>query len=180
MRIYFIDKTIRVELVFAYMVEQVSIQDVARRAKPSIATVSRVMNGTAYPVSARLGTEILRAIKELNYTPDPQRRDFETDTARLSASWYRTSRITFLGRSPRGATDEALKNRYLTPICDTGRNPVNEMGKFTSCYGKTVSGASILAGGGIDSAEYRDMIARQVERSAMFGLLPRSQSLRRA
>jgi len=151
------------------MVERVSIQDVARRASTSIATVSRVMNGTAYPVSAELRDRILRAIKELNYTPNSAAQRLRNRYSPVIGIVVRDISDHFFGEIARGATDEALKNRYLTFICDTGRNPVNEMEIHELLWKNRVRGI-VLAGGGIDSAEYRDMIARQVERSAMFGL----------
>jgi len=46
----------------------VSIEDVAKRAGVSIATVSRVLNGTGY-VSEETEIKVLKAIKELGYAP---------------------------------------------------------------------------------------------------------------
>ncbi|HJC72205.1 MAG TPA: LacI family DNA-binding transcriptional regulator [Candidatus Ruthenibacterium merdavium] len=47
-----------------------TIKDVARLADASIATVSRVLNNTDYPVSEMTRKRILEAAKELKYMPN--------------------------------------------------------------------------------------------------------------
>lgn len=53
---------------------KITIQDVAKKANVSVATVSRVMNGN-YPVKAETRETVLRVIKELNYIPNMQARE---------------------------------------------------------------------------------------------------------
>jgi DNA-binding LacI/PurR family transcriptional regulator len=50
-----------------------TIADVAQRANVSIATVSRVLNGSS-PVQPETAQRVMEAIKELNYTPRPAAR----------------------------------------------------------------------------------------------------------
>lgn len=47
-----------------------TLHDVAEKAGASVATVSRVLSGADYPVSEKLRQKILKAAKELNYTPN--------------------------------------------------------------------------------------------------------------
>src|SRR5512136_869526 len=54
-----------------------SIDDVARRAKVSISTVSRVVNRTA-PVSPEIVTRVEAAMRELNYVPHAAARNLAT------------------------------------------------------------------------------------------------------
>lgn len=54
-----------------------TIKDVARRAGVSVATVSRVMNGTA-PVLAHTRERILTAARELHFTPNASARSLST------------------------------------------------------------------------------------------------------
>lgn len=54
-----------------------TIKDVARRAGVSVATVSRVMNGTA-PVLAQTRERILTAARELHFTPNASARSLST------------------------------------------------------------------------------------------------------
>ena len=54
---------------------KITIVDVARKAEVSVATVSRVMNGN-YPVKAETKARVLAAIKELNFIPSMQAKEF--------------------------------------------------------------------------------------------------------
>ena len=47
----------------------VTIRDVSERAKVSISTVSRVLNGTV-PVAEQTRQRVLQAVKELDYRPN--------------------------------------------------------------------------------------------------------------
>ena len=55
----------------------VTIQDVAKKAEVSVATVSRVMNGN-YPVKKETKERVLEVIAELNYIPNMQARELTT------------------------------------------------------------------------------------------------------
>jgi DNA-binding LacI/PurR family transcriptional regulator len=50
-------------------VATVKLDDVARRARVSVSTVSRVLSGTAR-VKATTRARVLRIVEELNYRPD--------------------------------------------------------------------------------------------------------------
>ena len=54
---------------------KLTIADVARKCGVSVATVSRVMNGN-YPVKAETKAKVLKTIKELNYIPSMQAKEF--------------------------------------------------------------------------------------------------------
>lgn len=60
----------------------VDIRTVAQRAGVSIATVSRVMNKVS-SVDARLAARVIKAAKELNYTPNTQARALVSGRSRL-------------------------------------------------------------------------------------------------
>ena len=53
---------------------KVTIVEVAKAAKVSVATVSRVMNGN-YPVSERTREKVMKAIEDLNFIPNLQARE---------------------------------------------------------------------------------------------------------
>ncbi|MDX6320454.1 MAG: hypothetical protein QOF52_312, partial [Propionibacteriaceae bacterium] len=57
--------------------QAVSIADVARLAKVSTMTVSRVLNETG-PVSQRTRAAVLEAVAALNYRPNPAARTLST------------------------------------------------------------------------------------------------------
>ena len=47
-----------------------TLRDVAKKADVSIATASRVLSNSDYPVSQTLRRRIIRVAEELNYTPN--------------------------------------------------------------------------------------------------------------
>lgn len=53
---------------------KITIQDVAKRAQVSVATVSRVLNGN-YPVKAETKEKVQKVIEELNFIPNIQARE---------------------------------------------------------------------------------------------------------
>ena len=53
---------------------KITIQDVAKKAEVSVATVSRVLNGN-YPVKAETKEKVQKVIKELNFIPNIQARE---------------------------------------------------------------------------------------------------------
>ena len=53
---------------------KITIQEVAKKANVSVATVSRVMNGN-YPVKAETKEKVMQVINELNYIPNIQARE---------------------------------------------------------------------------------------------------------
>jgi len=60
----------------------INIRDIAKAAKVSSTTVSRVLNGSGY-VKEETKSEVLKVIKELNYTPSAVARSLsknETNT----------------------------------------------------------------------------------------------------
>ena len=64
------------------MKKQVTIQDVAKLAGVSVATASRAMNDTGYPVSAKLKQRVKEAAEELEYVPNLMARALRNDTCR--------------------------------------------------------------------------------------------------
>lgn len=59
-----------------------TIKDIAKLAGTSFATVSRVLSGTSYPVSAELRERVLRAAREVNYVPNLVGRSLKMQTGR--------------------------------------------------------------------------------------------------
>lgn len=81
------------------MSAQSTVKDVARQANVSVATVSRVINGT-YPVSDRLKLRVMSAVTALQYAPN-------TIAAQLSRNGGNPKR-----RSTREVQDKAQNGQY--------------------------------------------------------------------
>ena len=151
------------------MKRRVSIDDVAELANTSITSVSRVINDADYPVTTKLRQRILDAVNELNYVPNYAAQKLRSHFSPVIGIIVRDISISYFGDIAKGATDQALKHGYLTFICDTGRNPMNEFEIHDLLWKNRVRGI-VLAGGGFDTPDYRKLIEKQIKRSVNFGL----------
>lgn len=126
--------------------DMVTIRDVAKKAKISITTVSRVLNQSNHRVNPRTKQRVLRAIEELNYRPNILARGLlkkGTQTIGvivpdISNSYY--SEITH------GIEDIANKNGYTVIICNTYRLSSRVLNYIEVLAERQVDGI-ILAGG---------------------------------
>ena len=91
----------------------VTIRDVAVRSGVSIATVSRVVNHTGYPVSQELQEKILNSIKELNYIPNRSARALKTNKGRGIALIVRKISDPYYCGIADGVTETAIKHASL-------------------------------------------------------------------
>jgi LacI family transcriptional regulator len=60
-----------------------SLSDISRHAGVSIATCSRVLNGSAHPVSEATRNRVLEAAEELGYAPSALARALVTRSSRI-------------------------------------------------------------------------------------------------
>lgn len=99
----------------------VTIQDVARRAGVSVATVSRVINGKDY-VSDALRERVKHAVAELDYEPNLLARNWRTQTTRTLAAVVASIAIPHEAWTLQAAEEVALAHDYSLILCNTSRN----------------------------------------------------------
>lgn len=99
----------------------VTIQDVARCAGVSVATVSRVINGKGH-VRQALRERVERAVAELNYEPNLLARNWRTRTTRTVAAVIASIASPHEARTLQTAEQVALAHDYNIILCDTSRN----------------------------------------------------------
>lgn len=149
--------------------KRTSINDVARRAGVSISTVSRIINNTGYPVSAGVRRKVLRAVEELHYAPSLAAQGLRRSFSNVIGLIVRDIADHYFGEIARGVTERALQLGYLCFVCNTGRDPENEMSYHELLWQHRVKGI-ILGGGGIDTPEYQRLLAKQLHRCEQYGL----------
>lgn len=149
--------------------KRASINDVARRARVSISTVSRIISDTGYPVSASLRERVLRAAEELHYTPSMGAQGLRGGSTRVIGLIVRDISHHYFGEISKAITERALALGYLSFVCNTGRNLKYELQYHELLWQHRVRGI-ILIGGGIDSPEHAEILSRQTDRSERFGL----------
>lgn len=151
------------------MKKRISIADVAKLAGTSITTVSRVINDNGYPVSKEIRDRIQAAVQQLNYTPSLAAQGLRKDFNPVIGLIVRDIADTYFGEIAKGATEKAMEMGYLAFVCNTGRKPENEL-QFHELLWKNRVRGILLIGGGIDTPEYKAMLARQLDRSQRFGM----------
>lgn len=95
-----------------------TIQDVAREAGVSVATVSRVINKSP-SVTASTREVVLSVIKKLNYQPNLLGRNLRRTETRLILVLLQNMSNPFYARIVKGIEDVGRKNGYHVMICNT-------------------------------------------------------------
>ncbi|MGE6613517.1 LacI family DNA-binding transcriptional regulator [Peribacillus sp. NPDC076916] len=103
----------------------VTIKDVAKKAKVSIATVSAVINSNKF-VSDELKERVEIAIKELEYRPNKIARSLKKKETYLIGVIVTEITNPFYPLMFKGVEDVALANKYNLMLCTSGDNPQKE------------------------------------------------------
>jgi LacI family transcriptional regulator len=94
-----------------------SLSDISRHAGVSIATCSRVLNGSEHPVSAATRERVLRAAEELGYEPSALARALATRSSRIVGVIVGDIVDPYFAEIARGVEDVAARLGYLTMVC---------------------------------------------------------------
>lgn len=147
---------------------RVSIEDVAKLAGVSITTVSRVVNNTNHPVSEKIKRQVQKAVRELGYVPDPSAQSLRQNYNNIIGLITRDISDPYFGTIARAVTEQANHHGVVSFVCNTGRNPFNELQYHDLLWQHKVRGI-ILAGGGLDSDDYQGKLIEQMKRYAKHG-----------
>lgn len=124
-----------------------SIIDVAQRAGVSIATASRVISRSSYPVSETTRQKVLSAAEELNYTPNSLARGLRTQHSCLIAVIVGDNADPYFAEISRGVEEIANEHDYLTIICNAERDPKKELHYLRSLQDYRIDGIIFAVGG---------------------------------
>jgi len=102
-----------------------TIQDVARKAGVSVATVSRVLNNQNV-VAKETTIKVEKAINELNYEPSVLGRNLRTSESRIILVLIPSIANPFYTEIIKGIEDTAIEQGYNILLCETGSNPKRE------------------------------------------------------
>lgn len=95
-----------------------TIQDVAKKAGVSVATVSRVLNDSP-AVSHEAKEKVMNAIKELNYHPNLLGRNLRRMETKMILALLPNVSNPFYARIVKGIEDVGHKNGYNVMLCNT-------------------------------------------------------------
>jgi DNA-binding LacI/PurR family transcriptional regulator len=143
-----------------------SIVDVAQRAGVSIATASRVLSSSTYPVSETTRQKVLVAATELSYVPNSLARSLKAQRSKMVAVIVGDNADPYFAEVTRGVEEVANEHGYLTIVCNTDRNPNKEIFYLQTLQDYRVDGV-LFAGGGLDEPGYTEQaetIVQQMQR----------------
>lgn len=123
----------------------VTIYDVAREAKVSMATVSRVLNGNPN-VKPETRKKVKDVIERLNYRPNAVARGLASKKTTTVGVLIPDISNLYYSSLARGLDDIAEMYDYQTIITNTENDPEKERDSFLSLVSKQVDGVVFLGG----------------------------------
>jgi LacI family transcriptional regulator len=116
-----------------------TIYDVAKRARVSVATVSAVVNGTAY-VSRTLKARVAQAVQQLHYQPNLVARSLAQQRTRTLGMIALNIANPFWPEVVRGVEDAARLRRYELLLANSDDDPEKEAQYLRLFLAKRVDG----------------------------------------
>lgn len=119
------------------------IQEVAKKANVSVATVSRVLNNNPY-VKEETRERVAKVIKELKYSPNLSGRILRRNETKVILVLLNTISNPFFSKAITGIRHVADKMGYLIMICNTDSDPKKETEFLNLLKFKQADGAIII------------------------------------
>jgi LacI family transcriptional regulator len=144
-----------------------SLADVSRRAGVSVATASRVLNGSAHPVSEHMRRRVLRAAEELGYSPSALARALVTNRSRIIGVVVGDIVDPYFAEITRGVEDVAAQAGYMTIVCNADRRTEAELAQLQLLSDYRAEGVVFAGSGYVDDplgADLAEAVARARER----------------
>ncbi|PAV31236.1 LacI family transcriptional regulator [Virgibacillus profundi] len=120
-----------------------TIQEVAKKAGVSAATVSRVLNNRT-TVTEKTRNKVDQAIKELNYEPSVLGRNLRNSESRLLLVLIPSISNPFYTKIINGIEDRAIEQGYNILLCETDSNPKRETIYFNLLKNRLADGIILM------------------------------------
>ena len=95
-----------------------SLADISRRAGTSVATASRVLNGSTHPVSEATRARVMEAAADLGYQPSALARALVTRSSRIIGVIVNDIVDPYFAEIARGVEDVAGRSGHLVMVCN--------------------------------------------------------------
>jgi LacI family transcriptional regulator len=156
-----------------------SISEVARRAGVSIATASRVVSESGYPVSAQTRERVLDAARALDYVPNALARGLLKSQTPLVGVIVHDITDPYFAEIVRGVEDGAEGTGYLVITCSSERDAARE-NSYVKLLRQVRAAAIIFAGSGLDDPALNAELPKHLDAmrdagAAVVHLSPHSQ-----
>ncbi len=137
-----------------------SIHEVARRAKVSIATVSRTINGVP-TVTPQLSRRVWKVVEELGYYPNTQARSLVSGRSRIFGLIVSEITNPFFPEIVQGFEDIAVQHSYEILTTSTVHDPKRMALAVRRMIERRVEGVAIVTFG-MEEELFDDLKSRQV------------------
>ncbi len=122
-----------------------TLQDVAKRANVSVATASRVLSNSDYPVSQRLRKQVMRVAEELNYTPNLLGKMLKRNAHHAVGVIVPTLQNPFFNQVILGVEAAARKKNYEVIIFSSHRSIEQERNNISNLLQNRVLALIIIS-----------------------------------
>ncbi len=126
-------------------VNGLTIADVAKEADCSVATASRVLSGSKYPVSATMRTRVLEAATKLGYSDNLKKRMLVTDQNPFLGVIIPTFQNPRYLQFVNGIEQAANREGHSTFIMNSHRNPTIERKLINSLIQKKIGSLLLMS-----------------------------------
>ncbi|HEX2128039.1 MAG TPA: LacI family DNA-binding transcriptional regulator [Solirubrobacterales bacterium] len=145
-----------------------TLSDVARKAKVSLSTASRTLNGNSDLVRGDLRERVHAAARELGYVPNAHAQSLARATTSTIGLIVHDIADPYFSAIARGAEQVATEQGLLVMIGSDFADPERELEYLESLAAQRVRGI-ILCGSGFESKTIRARALAQLEAYARFG-----------
>lgn len=142
------------------MGKQITIKDVAKRAGVSVATASRVLSDSSYPVRPALQQKVREAAEALEYSPNAFAQALRNDICKDIALIIPNLSNPFYLQAVLGAGEALEQDSYSIRFCNTMHDPERERRFIRQLYDRQVRGV-ILSSVAQDNAEFVNKYIRK-------------------
>ena len=139
-----------------------SLADISRRAGTSVATASRVLNGSSHPVSEATRARVLEAAADLGYAPSALAQALVTRSSRIIGVIVNDIVDPYFAEIARGVEDVAGRMGYLVMVCNADHRPEAEIEYVRALRDYHAEGL-VFAGSGAPAAPANAELATHVE-----------------
>jgi LacI family transcriptional regulator len=138
-----------------------TLAEVARRAEVSLATASRVLNGSTRGVTPELRARVIEAAEALHYVPNAHAQALARASTRMVGVIVHDVGDPYFAEISRGILRVATDAGRLVMICNTYRDTARELEYVATLRAHRVE-AVVLAGSGIDDQRFSQEMAAQL------------------
>ncbi|WP_051580918.1 LacI family DNA-binding transcriptional regulator [Pseudonocardia acaciae] len=138
-----------------------TLREVAEAASVSVATASRVLNGSDHPVSATVRQAVQAAAERLGYAPSAAAQALKHRRARIIGVIVSDVLDPYFAEVARGIEVEAARHGHVTVLANANRDAEEEREKFQVLREHRASGI-VFCGSDIDGSPGTARLAKEV------------------